>query len=1086
MYIGILRIALRIIAWISAGAIFVVLFAALLLTNINALTPPLAQFAAARLGGELSFDEVGIGWVDQFAVLRVKNLALQRDTPLERSELSIDELELRVAQPSSQRANWEIASIDLVNPRITSHRSGKAPAAETPGPGDSSFTANFPSSIASLAYLREINVTGGEYDFEFEAREKPIKVTGRFLVEGQSQDNASYITFQLTSNEFPEMLVSVKVASARQPDGSMSTDMELVANSAQVARLAPFLADIPRVARIDLARQETVVDANAHAHWQDSELQSVNFTVSATDPNLDGKIPGTKHASLSAKGVLSLDTAGEADMEVEFELNSVDMAAALAQVPGAFTPKFYNHASERLDSLWLNEMRGRLSGNPRELLKPEGDWKLTAEGEFSNCTYRFGSKWPPLEDAAGSFAIDNKKAVITGTQGAIHGHPIRHSRATIDNLAHADPVMAVRVGIDLPFGVAIDLFGEEGIVSAGKLNWIESGEGEGAIEVAVDVPLRRGKEFVVAGAVEISSADLLTAQSVELEGLSGRLDFNRFGITAGDVSGQMLGGEFNTQFTGSGTAGSYTTTGKAAGEARAEALNSIVKGPIAERLSGSLNWDADYVFTSEQSEINLSASLVDVVSTLPFPMLKGAGADMPLNLKLRTTGGSERTLDLSLGPLAKASVAATLRDETWRVHSGFLSVGNVPSQQRGGTGVNVLVDLPQLDYDAWSGLLKGTTHSGEFRLADAVRNVEIKAEKLNLPGQYELQNADILAKKQDSHWDVALLTDTVKGTATYVSDEFAHEGEPPRLDIDLSVCHLATSDRKHTKKPADPAELPKLKFRCADTRYGQYKLGQSEIDAEPGADSWRITRANFNSPHFSIQATGDWFYNQSSRIDFNLNSLDFGSTLKDLGYPNRFKRGKTQMSGTLEWDAALTRWNTEKVSGDVKISSSDGTIVSSSSPEALKVVGALNYDTIFNRFSHDVVDVLEDDGILYDKLNGTAALKNGVFEVGGVFIEGPSMSMAMTGTSDWNTKQHNLTLGVEPKIRNSLTTLATVLINPLTGAFVYVGGKLAEEMKIIFSYRYDITGSWDKPNVKQAGLQTGSLQLTPSAKINSS
>jgi len=177
------------------------------------------------------------------------------------------------------------------------------------------------------------------------------------------------------------------------------------------------------------------------------------------------------------------------------------------------------------------------------------------------------------------------------------------------------------------------------------------------------------------------------------------------------------------------------------------------------------------------------------------------------------------------------------------------------------------------------------------------------------------------------------------------------------------------------------------------------------------------------------------------------------------------------LSGWLEWDAALTQWTPPRTSGIVDMQSSDGTIISKSNTDALRVVGALNYDTIFNRFSSDIIDVLDEDGILYEDLRGLATLNNGVFEVDGIYIEGPAVSMVMTGTTDWNRKEHNLILGVEPKIRNSLTTLATILINPITGALVYAGGKLADVVKLRFTYNYDVTGTWNKPVINLTSNQ---------------
>ncbi|MXW47095.1 MAG: hypothetical protein F4Z97_00305, partial [Gammaproteobacteria bacterium] len=872
-------------------------------------------------------------------------------------------------------------------------------------------------------------------------------------------------------------------------NGQEATDLELIAKSAEISRLAPIFSNVTRISALDLASLDTRINASAYAHWIGNELESINFSLEAIDPNLSGTIANTNGLKFAADGRMKFDSSGTPHVDVDFALESLDFRAALDQIPGAFNPKFYKHANERIDSLWLTEMRGKFSGTPDDFRK-EGDWQLNADANLTNITYRFGEKWPALKDGSGTINVSDKRVVVTGTHGSIYGYSLENLEASIENIAIADPIMKVGARIDLPLKVATDLFGKDGIVSPGKLNWIAGGEGEGNVVVAIDLPLRRGKEFDLVGDINFVDAELATSFGIDVTGTTGHLIFGRYGITSGDVSGQMLGGSFNSQFTGSGITGNFTATGQASGLAKPDALNVVLGNPVASRLSGKLDWKADFVFASDRNEINISSSLNDVISTLPEPVRKGAGIEMPLNIRIQTKGKKERKIDVGLGPVAKASLVATLKDEKWKTNSGTVSVGlplpkgtgttgslasvEIPQSTlavgEGASGIVLTVNLPQLDYEAWSKMRIESEDRGEFEMPSALNRIVIKANELTIPGGYELQNAAVVAAKKPTHWEIEFSSDSVKGNAQYRSTEFIHEGESASLNIDLSKCHIDPSGKKNTSKPTYPAKLPEIKFRCADTRYGQYRLGESAIDGRPEAKSWRISRASFNKPHFTLQANGDWFYDQTSRLAFKLNSLDFGLTLEDFGYPDRINRGNTKLSGELEWSAALTRWDTNLVDGSVEFNSKAGSILNkSASADALRLIGALNYDILFRKFSHDITDVLVEDGILYETMTGTAKLKKGVFNVEGIFLEGPTMSMVMTGTSDWNTRQHQISMGVEPQIRNSLTTFAAVLINPVTGALVYVGGKLAEEMDIRFSYRYDITGPWDNPVVKPKG-----------------
>ncbi len=1061
-----MRIALRIVAWLGSCALFLVLFLVLLLTNLNSVTAPLVQSASARIGTDIRYDQIGLGWVEENLVFKVEDLRVQRYTSKDQLDLAIDLVEIRFEQPSNVGDAWEIAEIEVSRPTVVSQRriqlSETQPQKGTEALAEPPITAG----IAFLSYVRQIAVIDGNYAIKLDDGNRQLEFTGTFSANGHSQDGLSSVSVRLATDGDADSGVILNLASSPHHDGEILTNLELILKSVQVAQLVSVFPDNPRLAAMNLADLEARVDATAYAHWTDDALELIHFSVEARDPNLDGAIPDVKHAQLSVSGSIELDRFRAKEISVDFRLESLDLVAALTQIPGAFPPKFYDHTSQRLQSLWLTGFSGKLRGDPQYLFKSEGDWEFSAKGNFSNYTYQFGEKWPPLENASGIYEINRNSVNITGQEGSVYGYPFQSAVAHINDFSIADPILSMNIQWTVPVALAIDFFGKKGIVSPGKLNWVATGEGEGAIGMAIDVPLRRGKEFTVVGDILLADTKLTTPHGVEANDIDGRLQFNRYGITSGDLTGQVLNGPFTTTFTGSGTQGNFKVVGQSSGKFDAGELQIVLGDPVAENLWGNLSWDSTFAFEPNRSEVNVSASLFDVVSTLPFPMLKGAGVDMPLEMTVLTKDRSARTIELSLGEYVHASVDTVLRDQKWYTRSGAVAVGDQLSLNRDETGVSVSVNLPQLDYGQWSSLLTGRESNGEFDLASTLKTVSIKADELILPGERKFQSTEVLAEKTRTHWELELAADSIQGSAIYVNSEFTQEGEFPRLEINLDRCHIPAASGESAKRPTNPMDLPALNVRCKDTRYGQYFLGQSTIEAEPSSNSWKITRAEFDMPTATLRASGDWFHNQTSKLAFKLNSVDFGGTMSDLGFPATFERGNMDISGTLEWNAALTQWATQRASGNVKFNATEGAIISDTNAEALRVVGALNYDTIFNRFSNDIVDVLDKDGILYDQLRGSAELKNGVFTVDGVFIEGPAVSMAMTGTTDWNKKEHNLMLGVEPQIKNSLTTLATLLINPVTGALVYVGGKLADQVKLKFSYNYDVTGPWDKPVVQ--------------------
>lgn len=1062
----ILQILLRVVAWASAVVLVAILFLALIVINPNALTSSLVEYVSARSGAEISYDRIALGWIDDSLVIQVGSPVIRTQSQKTRFLFGSDRIEVRISQPSADDGSWAVSKLEFVRPRVISHQSGAPQSDRHPAKADSDPIESIANGIGMLALVGNIHVVDGQYEFKIGPGDDGERFTGGFEVASSSSDGITKLSARMISNQIDESQLLLHLNSQRSSDKSGWTELEVVAKSVELARLLSVLPNNPVAARLDLSNLQTQIGAKVYVNLRDSELDSFNFSVEMSDPNLDGNIPDAKESKLTAIGELSLEDAVPGRVDVNLKLNSLDFAAVMRQHPAAFPPKFYKHISSRLRSLWLTDLNATLSADAKTMFKRDGDWDLQAKGRFSNFTYKFQERWPPVEGAQGVFAVDGARAVITGEKGVFHGQSVRHAGARIENFLIDDPIMTVTGGVDIPIAAAIDFFGEEGTVSPGTLGWIVGGKGASVVELGLNVPLRRGKEFALYGEIELANVDIATSQQVQVHNISGQMIFDRSGVTKGELSGQILGGPFAMQFSGSGTRGNFVVSGNSSGTADSSRLGEIIGESIVQEVLGDINWTADFSFAPQESEIDVSASLTDVVSTLPVPFRKGAGMAMPLRATVTTKNKTHRSIEASLGSQAAASIDSVLYNEKWQPTTGVISVGGLVPKRQSKNGVALYIDLPRFDYDAWSSVISRNSEGSSFGIADSLKAIALNADALILAGRRELHNARITADKGENQWDFAISTDTLAGSAAYKSSEFVHEGETPLLSVDLSVCHLPASEGSLSSKPTDPAELPALLFRCQDTKYGQYSLGRSTIEAEPASNSWKITHAEFSSPTFSMNVTGDWFHNQTSRLDLNLKSVDFGSTMNAFGYPEKFKRGNMDISGTLEWDAALTQWATHRTSGEIKIDSTDGVVLTDTGSELQKAIGVLNYETILQQLSSDVVDVLSEDGILYETMTGSVKLKNGEFHVDGIFLDGPSLTMALTGESSWNNKRHSLEAGVEPKLRKSFTTLAALLVNPVTGALVYAGGKLAEQVELNFKYHYDITGSWDKPEVK--------------------
>ena len=1061
----VLKLISRLLAWLSFSVLLFVFLILLVLAKLPAYFPTLVSHAESRLGTEISYDELRLDWIDGNFVFDVTNLAVSRLLSDQGFEFASERTQVHVGLPTADRLRWTISNVSIYRPKIVTQYATRDRSSSPTPSAPTDLDSEEPFDVESLFIIEQLSVVDGEYEVRYHNGQQLISLLGGFSVDGHRTSERAEVAAKFTSSENKKTEINLDVVRKFPPGGDEKTDLDLVVNSVELIRLLPFFANHPRLASVDLSELETTLSAAVFGKWVKKQLESVLMSVELQDSTLHGTIDNAEQATFKASASFGI-TDNEIDsVKAKFELESLDLHRTLQQFPEAFPPKFYAHASDRVKGLWINEISGTLSGNPQTLFQGGDDWRLEATGEISNFTYRFSDKWPSLEQAAGKVTISETKLVLSSTKGSVHGIEGGQMVAAIEDFTVEDPIMEVGVGLEFPMTAAVDLFGKDGVVSPGKMGPLSKASGTGQLHLDVKVPLRRGKEFTLMGVVDTESAGFATPQGVELKDVSGHLRFNRVGITTGNLTGELLGGPFSANVNGSGDKGNYVFIGNAKGVAEADRLGRVVGASVAQHLSGKFDWTSTLNIGGGTSELTFSTPLKGVSSSLPAPMRKSKDITLPFEFRSLTQGKTERIVHLDFTPLVAATLNSEFVDQQWKVQSGQFAVGKPLPMASDKAGVTVSVNLPYINYEAWSDMIDDSESEFGVAYSDALSAVSIKANELVIGGQRSFLNAEINGTKYSDHWQVEIMSDEVVGIAQYKSRDLIAAGEVPSIEGEFTRCRIPQSIGSATKRVTDPRTLPALSIRCQDTQYGQFALGQSVIEGSPDEDGWAVTRAHFETSTFVVDASAKWHQSQSSELKFRFASEDFGQSLDKLAISSRFSQGKSEIDGELKWDNALTRWSTQQTSGRVNLRSEGGAIVSDENSEVFKVLGALNYETIFGRTSQGLADVVREDGFLYDQLLGSAELENGVFQIDGIVARGPAMSVVVTGSSDWNNRTHDLKMGVEPKVRKSLTTLATILINPFTGGLVYAGSKLADKIDLDFSYSYDITGSWSDPQV---------------------
>ncbi|MDE0309945.1 MAG: DUF3971 domain-containing protein [Acidiferrobacterales bacterium] len=1064
-----LVIFLRIIALASSFVLLIVLCLALAVTNVDSFTPWLLSEAASRSDGRFSFDQIDFSFRESLPEFEIHGLSVTRELDEGSILLSADAVQVRLASPLLTSEGVQIDQIGIANPSVDasiSVASGRK-SSETSAMGALALNSLFLSALQSN--VRTIDISDGSFGVLLDSQDLDVRVLGDFSLETTHTDQGVSMVGKVESELRNQSVFSFRLDLTEPVDESTMSKFEIDVDSLDAAWLAAAwtISDAGKT-KIDPTALTAVADAHINGEIVDGHVESVNWTVEMRDPQLDGDIPDSTETIASIKGSWEADDTGNR-VNTEFELVNLDAKRILDLYPTVFPPKFYKHMSERLDSLWVRRATGTFAGDPMNAILHKDFEQLNVDGDFQNVNFVYGNKWPALQDGNGTFKVRGKRLDVAGSSGVIYGEPIGELTGYIEDFTVSDPILNLSAEMDVPMPMLFDFFGPDGIVLPGKTQGIAEGSGTGNVSLSVVVPLRRGKEYLIEGVARPGDISAVTEYGLEVSQIQGQVNFDRIGITSGELSAKAVGGDFKTQFYGSGTKGNYVVQGTATGSSAAAELGPIIGSALGSKLSGSFEWRADYSFEPNENTIAFSSPLTGLDSALPFPLKKGPGLPVPLRANIRTVDGTEREFDFDLASIVSGKLNATLSNRTWNIHSGSLAIGDADPIGTPSPGVRLALSLPELNYEDWSNLFADNESQSKLQL-ESLQIVKAQLGSAIMARGRRLNGVSATIEKKDKSWAIEIESDEVAGTADFRSTDFLQEGEYPHLTVRLSKCHIPEAQSDPPERSVNPRNVPNLDFSCSDLRYGQYHFGDSVIQAKATNDSWHIESAKFQTPSLSIVATGDWKYDQSTRIDFRFNSADLGAAMSQLGYPGKFDSGAINLSGYLTWNDALTKWQPNLTSGEVGFVAKDGTVVDAANNPSTAVVGVLNYDTLLQRISVDVSDILK-GGIAFHSIEGKMTVVDGIILVDGVRLNSPSVEIVIQGSTDWTRKEHRLVAGARSNVGKSLTTIAT-LINPVQGLLTYLAQEFLEEMDVeLFKLQYQIRGPWDAPEVEVVNTQ---------------
>ena len=125
----------------------------------------------------------------------------------------------------------------------------------------------------------------------------------------------------------------------------------------------------------------------------------------------------------------------------------------------------------------------------------------------------------------------------------------------------------------------------------------------------------------------------------------------------------------------------------------------------------------------------------------------------------------------------------------------------------------------------------------------------------------------------------------------------------------------------------------------------------------------------------------------------------------------------------------------------------------------------MSLQSLPRRAMFDYSDVFS-EGFAFETINGNVKLARGILITDNFEISGPSAFVSLAGEVSLPLETQSLTLRVVPEVGESMAIAATLLGTPVIGLSTLLVSKLLRNpMGKVVAYEYQVTGSWDNPQV---------------------
>jgi uncharacterized protein (TIGR02099 family) len=766
---------------------------------------------------------------------------------------------------------------------------------------------------------------------------------------------------------------------------------------------------------------------------------------------------------------------------------AVDLTGRLTRIAGRELYRYVPRLDDEVRA-WLKQTiqagtggdtRIRLRGALRDFPfrdPASGEFKIS--GRVTGGTLAYGDGWPKLANITADIALDGPRLKVSSPRANVLGTQVTNTTVDLPDMFrdHTDVIIGGEAAG--PVGEFLKFIAQSPVRGfLGGLTDPWSGEGRASLKFHLDLPLYAMEKAKAAGSFQFANNSLAMGPGEPvLTNVNGRVEFTDSGVSARGVTAQTLGGSIELEV----ATRDAVTTAVIQGAVDARELARTVELPIAGALRGTMPFK--YTATSTRGRTASSvfeSPLTGVAIDLPAPFAKAAAESTPFRLERTVDAADPRreAITLAVGTVLTARGEVRFEGGRMIVERAGIGLGDVGVPVPDRPGVFIAGNLKALDFDR---LLAAATDAGErsARAEFDVTGLSLRAGTLVAVGR---QFHDVAVRAQFD----GRRTWRADVTARELAGEIAWRAEGQGL-VRARLKHLIQPERAPGGTAQDDVanELPALAITADSYTFNGNELGRLELRAVNEAKGWRLDKLELVAAEGTLSATGLWDAARGggrTQLEVKANVKDVGKYLERFGHPETVAKGTATLAGTVEWAGPVYRIDYGTLTGSLDLKAENGQFVKVQ-PGVGRLLGVLSLQSLPRRISLDFRDVFS-DGFAFDSINGSAKIAQGVATTDNLAMTGPAASVAIAGKADLARETQDLKVRVVPVLGDSVAVAAGVaLLNPIVGAGALIAQRLFKDpLGQMFSYEYQVTGSWEDPKVVRVRAPEFAIPSAPAA-----